>query len=75
MYLQLIHGSFGTHESASFKMAAVCHLGFLKIRNFESKRVKMHDCAKFCEDRLNHCHPLRVFVGVYHCAEFGCNQC
>ena len=48
-----------------FKMAAVRHLGFSKVRNFNcphpSGRGKMRHHAKFCADGSNRCRDMAVF--------------
>ena len=47
-----------------FKMAAIYHLGFLKLGNFNCpypSGAKMRHPAKFCADRLNRCGDMVVF--------------
>ena len=46
-------------------MAAVRHLGFVKIKFFNSRAVKtpiLHQRAKFRKDRSNRCGDIAIFV-------------
>ena len=46
-------------------MAAVRHLGFVKIEFFNSRAVKtpiLHQHAKFRKDRSNRCGYIAIFV-------------
>jgi len=50
--------------SRFFKMAAVRHLGFLKVGNFNLRPVRrpnMRHHAKFIEDRSNHSGDMVIF--------------
>jgi len=45
----------------AFKMVAVCHLGFLEVRIFETSRVQkvtLRHLAKFHSDRSNLCFSI-----------------
>jgi len=47
-----------------FKMAAVRHLGFLKVGTFNCpypSGAKMHYSAKFCANRSNRCRDMALF--------------
>ena len=48
-----------------FKMAAVCHLGFLKFNLLtvgEVKRPILHQHTRFRKDRSNRCGDITIFV-------------
>jgi len=54
-----------------FKMAAVRHLGFSKVENFNFRSASEAQC-EFVLRLLD--HPRRVFDGLCDCAKFGCNR-